>query len=91
MSAEQKASIAWVDRAMDGLPTFGYNNAKVQCPECDGWTGVTCPHGCGVRLVSTQAEDDAAFRARMRAEEAERRARRDERRARRKAGAGGVG
>jgi hypothetical protein len=56
-----------------------------KCPECDGWTGTTCPHGCGVRLISTQAEDDIAFRERMREEEAERRRYRAERKAAREA------
>lgn len=84
MSTE-RAAISRRDTASDGLPMFGWDNAKVKCAECDGWTGTVCPHGCGVRLVSTQREDDEAFKVRQCAEEAQRRLEREERRARRKA------
>jgi hypothetical protein len=72
-------------RSAEG-PSFGWDNAKIECSKCDGWTGLECPRGCGVRLVSTQAEDNAAFRQQMRSEERERRQRREARRAARKAG-----
>jgi hypothetical protein len=83
-SRTEQACIGWTVRLDDGS-SFGFDNAKVKCPECDGWTGTTCPHGCGVRLISTQAEDDIAFRERMREEEAERRRYRAERKAAREA------
>lgn len=66
----------------DGL-SHAIESAKVQCPECDGWTGLSCPHGCGVHLVSVQAEEDAALMERMAAEDVERRARRAARKAQR--------
>lgn len=84
---ERYAAIGWLIRDEDG-PSFGWDHAKVQCAECDGWEGTTCPHGCGVRLVSTEAEHAAAFRERMRREEAERRERREQRRRERAARTG---
>lgn len=69
----------------DGHPSFGYDAARVACSRCDGWEGTSCPHGCGVQLVSVQAEKDAAFMARMRQEDAERRFNRAARKAARNA------
>lgn len=83
MRESEHAALRFTIRASDGLASFGYENAKVKCPECDGWNGTVCPHGCGVRLISTQAEDDARFRERLRAARDERKARHAEIRARR--------
>jgi hypothetical protein len=77
MTVHQNAAImSLVSDAGDGHPSCGYDAAKVKCAECDGWEGVACPHGCGVHLMSVQAEKDAEFMARMRAEDAERKERR---------------
>jgi hypothetical protein len=82
MTDRQSAAIAWHKAdAGDGHPSFGYGAAKVQCANCDGWEGTVCPNGCGVHLVSVQAEKDAECMRRMRAEDAERRERRAARRA----------
>jgi hypothetical protein len=81
----ERAAIQWNVQAADG-PVFGWDKAKVQCANCDGFTGTECPvDGCGVRLVSIQAEEDARYRQRMRVEAEERKARRAEMRARRSA------
>ena len=81
----QHPAIGWHGQAEDG-PLFGYDNAKIQCSRCEGFTGLECPQeGCTVRLVSTQAEDDEAFRRKMAEEETERRRYRAERRAAREA------
>jgi hypothetical protein len=82
---DRYAAIGWSERGPEG-PSFGWDHAKVECERCDGWEGVVCPHGCGVRLISTQAEHNAAWRERMDREEAERRQRRAERRAERDRG-----
>lgn len=81
MSRDESAAIAWQVMADDGLPSFGYDTAQVRCAECDGWEGTACPHGCGVHLVSVQAQKDAECMGRMRREDAERKQRRAERRA----------
>lgn len=80
----ERAAIQWSEQHADG-PSIGWENAKVKCSECDGWTGLSCPHGCGVELISTQAEDDAEWRKRMDEEERERRERRAARRREREA------
>lgn len=80
MTARREASITSV------VPggSISFEAAKVTCPRCDGFTGTRCPvEGCGVQLISIQAQRDEEFRARMREQEAERRARRAARRAER--------
>lgn len=59
-----------------------YDNARVDCERCEevgGWTGADsglyCPYGCGVRIISTQAEDSARFRAEAHVRESVRRER----------------
>lgn len=79
----ERPAIGWTVRASDGLPSFGWDNAEVKCPECDGWKGTVCPHGCGVHLVSTQREDDQRTMERLRANAAERKARQAARKAER--------
>lgn len=74
-----RASIGWTIQHADG-PSFGFDNARIECSKCDGWTGTSCPNGCGVRLISTQAEDDAAYRERAMHEAEERKAYREARR-----------
>jgi hypothetical protein len=75
----QKPAIEWMARYEDG-PGFGYVGAKIACAKCDGWKALECPHGCGVRVISTAKEDAEEFRERMDREGAERRAYREERR-----------
>jgi len=82
----ERAGIIETGIANDGLPFTSFENAEVRCPECEGWKGTVCPHGCGVRLVSTQAEDTAKVMAELRERDAESKRRRDERRQRRASG-----
>jgi hypothetical protein len=83
---KERAAISWFARGEDG-PFFGYDAAKIDCPRCEeagGWdgenSGLCCPFGCGVRLLSTQEAEDERFRAE---EKARAQIRRDERAARR--------
>ena len=78
-------AISWMAQGGDG-PSLGWDNAKIECPRCPGgWKALECPHGCGVRLVSTAAEDLRAWRERMDAEEAARREYRAQRKREREA------
>jgi hypothetical protein len=82
----ENAAIMWTTSdAGDGHPSMGYGAAKVQCANCDGWEGTSCPHDCGVRLVSIAAEKDAECMERLRREHAERQRRRAARKAERAA------
>lgn len=74
--------------AEGGLGTF-FENARVDCERCEalgGWTGADsglhCPYGCGVRVVSTQAQDDKRCLAEERVREDIRRERREARKRR---------
>ncbi len=74
----ERVAIERIDVAGDGLPLIGYEGARIKCSECDGWTELVCPHGCGVRVESTAAEDLARYREQMRVQAQERKARREE-------------
>lgn len=88
MSGRAAIMGTFVDR--EGGRSTSFDNAKVDCPRCEeagGWTGyntgLNCPFGCGVRVVSTQAEDNERWRREMDAAEAVSRERRVLRRSKR--------
>ena len=70
--AESNDRVAIISHFTDAEGDRGvaFGGARVDCPRCEelgGWdgrdTGLGCPYGCGVRVFSTQKEEDARWRA----------------------------
>lgn len=55
-----------INRCLDD-DSIAYEAAAVSCDLCveREWTGTECPYGCGVRVLSVQAQESEDFNVRM--------------------------